>query len=37
MVDIFTTMVSQTERAFGVVIEMEALLKNLQNKNKEFG
>lgn len=36
LVSIFTTMVSQTGKAFGIVIKAEALFKNLQNKNKEF-
>lgn len=32
--DIFTTMVSQLVRAFGITIEAEALTKNFQNKIK---
>lgn len=35
-VDIFTIMVSQKSRAFGTTIEVEALVKNLVNKNKGF-
>lgn len=34
--DIFTTMVSQTEKVFGIAIKAKALFKNLQSKNKEF-
>lgn len=34
--DVFTTMVSQTVRAFGTAIKAEALVKNLVNKNKGY-
>lgn len=34
--DIFTTMVSQTVRAFGVVEEAKAQFRNLQSKNRGF-
>lgn len=34
--NIFSTMVSQTMRVFGTVIEAEAFVKNLVNKNKGF-
>lgn len=34
--DIFTTMVSQTEKVFDIAIKAKALFKNLQSKNKEF-
>lgn len=34
--DIFSTMETQTRMAFGVSIKVEALFKNLQNKNRDF-
>lgn len=34
--DVFTTMVSQTMKLFGIAIEVEALAKNLPNRNNDF-
>lgn len=35
-IDIFTTMVSQMRRVFGIGIEAEVFYKNFRKKNKEF-